>query len=125
MEPGLAYRVSDQEPILRSWQSSAVKIYSAASSLVRFENKNISSTLKNVLAYYNADVVNYVRSHRIGPSIKVVCFWQIWLCSFHFYQLLFQVLFSFFIFGFKIFEQHAFFMQIDLVHMDVSSFMMQ
>jgi hypothetical protein len=40
-----------------SYKASAVKIYNATSSLVRFENKNIFFLLKNALAYYNAGVV--------------------------------------------------------------------
>jgi hypothetical protein len=39
------------------YNASAVKIYSATSSLVRFEEKN-SSALKNAIAHYNAGVVN-------------------------------------------------------------------
>jgi hypothetical protein len=39
-----------------SCNASAVKFYNAASSLVRFENKNIFFPLKNALAYYNAGV---------------------------------------------------------------------
>jgi hypothetical protein len=42
-----------------SYNASAVKIYNATSSLVRFENKTkiFSSTLKNDIAYYKAGVV--------------------------------------------------------------------
>jgi hypothetical protein len=41
-----------------SYNASAVKIYNATGSLLRFENKKIfSSTLKNAVAYYNAGVV--------------------------------------------------------------------
>jgi hypothetical protein len=41
-----------------SYNASAVKIYNATGSLLRFENKKIfSSTLRNALAYYNAGVV--------------------------------------------------------------------
>jgi hypothetical protein len=40
-----------------SYNAGAVKIYNATSSLVRYENKNISFASKNALAYYNAGVV--------------------------------------------------------------------
>jgi hypothetical protein len=40
-----------------SYNASAVKIYNATSSLVRFENNNIFITTKNALAFYNAGVV--------------------------------------------------------------------
>jgi hypothetical protein len=40
-----------------SYNASAVKIYNATSSLVRFENKNIFFYLKNALAHYSAGVV--------------------------------------------------------------------
>jgi hypothetical protein len=40
-----------------SYNASAVKIYNATGSLLRFENNFFVSTLKNAKAYYNADVV--------------------------------------------------------------------
>jgi hypothetical protein len=40
-----------------SYNASAVKIYNAARSLVRFENQKMSFTMKNALAYCNAGVV--------------------------------------------------------------------
>jgi hypothetical protein len=42
---------------VKIYNASAVKIYKAASSLVRFENKNLSFCLSNALAYYNSGVV--------------------------------------------------------------------
>jgi hypothetical protein len=44
-------------PTTSSYNASVVKIYNATSSLLRFEIKNILSTLKNALAYYSAGVV--------------------------------------------------------------------
>jgi hypothetical protein len=43
-----------------SYNAGVLKIYNAASSLVRLENKNIFSALKNTSAYYNdgVEVVN-------------------------------------------------------------------
>jgi hypothetical protein len=52
--------LNHQEPIkstIVGYYAGAVKIYNAASSLVRFENKHIFFRLKNALAYYNACVV--------------------------------------------------------------------
>jgi hypothetical protein len=39
-------------PTIVSYSASAVKIYNATNSLVRFENKNIFFNLKNALVYY-------------------------------------------------------------------------
>jgi hypothetical protein len=41
-------------PTIASYNASVVKIYNIMSSLVRFEAKIISSTLKNAQVYYNA-----------------------------------------------------------------------
>jgi hypothetical protein len=43
--------------MIASYNASVVNFYTAAGSLGRFENKNIFSSLKNALAYYNAGVV--------------------------------------------------------------------
>jgi hypothetical protein len=43
-------------PVIASYNASAVKNYDARSSLVRFENKNILCYYKNALAFYNAGV---------------------------------------------------------------------
>jgi hypothetical protein len=43
-------------PTIVSYNASAVKIYNAKSSLVRFETKIVSTSLKNALSYYNAGV---------------------------------------------------------------------
>jgi hypothetical protein len=54
---GLHFRTGPN-PTIVSYNTSAVKIYNATGSLLRFENKKMfSSTLKNALAYYNAGVV--------------------------------------------------------------------
>jgi hypothetical protein len=44
-------------PTTLIYNASLVNFYNATGSLARFENKNILSTLKNALAYYNAGVV--------------------------------------------------------------------
>jgi hypothetical protein len=44
-------------PTIASYNASAVKIYNATSSLVRFENKIFYFILKSTLAYHNAGVV--------------------------------------------------------------------
>jgi hypothetical protein len=41
-------------PTITSYNASVVEICNPTSSLVHFESKNISSTLQNALAYYNA-----------------------------------------------------------------------
>jgi hypothetical protein len=50
--------MANRDPILRSWgyHDSVVK-FDNTNSLVRFENKKVSSVSKNVPAYYNAGVV--------------------------------------------------------------------
>jgi hypothetical protein len=52
-----------------SYNASAVKIYNATSSLVRFEDKNIFFYFENDLAYYNAGVVA-VNSKFVGLYSK-------------------------------------------------------
>jgi hypothetical protein len=49
--------VPGANPTTAIYNGSAVKIYSATSSLLHFDSKNIFSTFKNALAYYNAGVV--------------------------------------------------------------------
>jgi hypothetical protein len=44
-------------PTIASYNASVVNFYNATGSLVRFENKKNSSTLKNAVACYNAGVV--------------------------------------------------------------------
>jgi hypothetical protein len=44
-------------PTIAIYNASVVNFYNATGSLARFENKNIFSSLKNALAYYNAGVV--------------------------------------------------------------------
>jgi hypothetical protein len=43
--------------MIASYNASIVKFYNATGSLARFENKNIFSSLKNAIAYYNAGAV--------------------------------------------------------------------
>jgi hypothetical protein len=66
---------SGTNPAIVSYNSSAAKIYSATSSLVRFESKNISFYFENMLylAYYNASVLD-VNSKVVGwaPGFKVI-----------------------------------------------------
>jgi hypothetical protein len=46
-------RCPGANPTIASYNANDVKIYNATSSLVRFENKHVTSTLKkNALAYY-------------------------------------------------------------------------
>jgi hypothetical protein len=58
------------------YNASVVKIYYATSSLVRFENKIISSALKNAIDYCNAGIVPSCKfeSRRIGS-------WRPWFES--------------------------------------------
>jgi hypothetical protein len=44
-------------PTVVSYNAGIVKNYNAVSSLVRFETKIFSFTVKNVIAYYNPGVV--------------------------------------------------------------------
>jgi hypothetical protein len=44
-------------PAIASYNATVVNFYNATGSLACFENKNIFSSLKNALAYYNAGVV--------------------------------------------------------------------
>jgi hypothetical protein len=50
-------RIPGPNPTIVSYNASAVKLYNATGSLLRFENNFFSSTLKNTLAYYNTGVV--------------------------------------------------------------------
>jgi hypothetical protein len=68
-EKGFEANSKIQEPILctydRGLQRQRCKIYNATSSLLRFENKICTSTLKNAVAYNNADV-EAVSSEAVG-----------------------------------------------------------
>jgi hypothetical protein len=50
-------RSTGANPTIVGYNVSAVKIYSATSSVVHFKTKIFFSILKIVLAYYNADIV--------------------------------------------------------------------
>jgi hypothetical protein len=43
-------------PTIASYNASVVNFCNDTNSLVRFENKNIYTTFKNALAYYNAGI---------------------------------------------------------------------
>jgi hypothetical protein len=77
VEKILLVSIENLEPILRppfTYNASAVKIFNATSSLVRFENKNIFSTFKTAVAYYNAGVVCSCKfkTRRVGSWLLVV-----------------------------------------------------
>jgi hypothetical protein len=67
---GYKKSTSGANPTTPNYSASIVKIYNATSSLVRFKNKNISSTLKYVVAYYNAGIV-VVNSLLVGLATGV------------------------------------------------------
>jgi hypothetical protein len=61
-----------------SYNASAVTIYSAASSLVGFKNKNtfILSTVDNALSYYNAGAVHRVARFFLVQTYQNVKIYQ-------------------------------------------------
>jgi hypothetical protein len=62
-------------PTIASYNASAVKIYNAMGSLVRYVNKNMFSyNLKNASAYCNTTVV---QNSRTKPVVIIIWLWYV------------------------------------------------